>query len=234
LHAAVPGASIQHWAPLDESVVEALRTLEGDDPLDRAAAIHWLVDYARTRRHYRVGQIVADLRGELPVRLSAALSDRRTSAPLVMVTLRHAAHIADRGDPPMTTRQLWCIARWLGALLIRSPFFGGDAEALTARLTALLPIRSDATRAGAMCSPRPIVDAAHPPRHRIGGRRLTSGGWLRIWAGCRPRSSIASSRPLTAKFGAADRDDAPDGLGWLAQTRHADPDAGGATLVHRP
>lgn len=220
LQAAIPGASIEHWTPLDGSVVEALRTLEGDDPLDRAAAIHWLIDYARTRRHYRVGQIVADLRGELPVRLSAALSDRHTSAPLAMVTLRHAAHIADRSDRPMTTRQLWCIARWLGALLIRSPFFGGDAEALTARLSALLP--SDPTPDGRDVLAPAHLESAHLPAIAFLGAvsRLAAVPHL----GGLPVPIIDRLVEIAdGEVGGADRDDAPDGLGWLAQTRHADP-----------
>lgn len=216
VHAAVPGATVERWAPAGGGVVQGLRLLESADPLEQAAAMRWLIHHARTTRHYRIGQLTADLRMELPVRLAAALSERPVGAPLAIAALRHAQYLA--GDRPV--RAVWSLARWLMTLGLRSPLYGGDAEALTARLNALLP-------AEPVGAPTSGLDVLHPSRMQA--EDLPDIAFVGAVAAlvAQGHDSALPAPVIDRLVEVADRDvgdapgvDAPDGLGWCALTEH--------------
>jgi hypothetical protein len=61
------------------------------------------------------------------------------SAQLEGVCLLHAARLTSRDASTLSVPRTWSLARWIQSCTFRSPFFGGDEQALTARLRALLP-----------------------------------------------------------------------------------------------
>jgi len=164
--AAIPGECTRGWRPATapgQAVASALRDVERDtSPLVRCAALAWLLDRAVDAPHYVVGGLRRDLRDDLPPRLASAFAagthPRSPHAALEAVLLRHAAWLTRNDDESGAVLRTWAVARWLRGCLLRSPFFGGDAEALVARLLALLPV--DVTVPA-------DADPLHPGRFRL-------------------------------------------------------------------
>jgi hypothetical protein len=94
-----------------------------------------------------------DLREDLPLAFLNGFPDEprhgslRAAARLETACLLHAARLATAEGEPSTARA-WSLARWLQSCSFRSPFFGGDEEALAARLRALLPSEDSALAPG--------------------------------------------------------------------------------------
>lgn len=150
LHAAVPGGALLGWLPANEDVSSVLRILEGrrGDPVFlRGAALAWLLDRAATHPIYALEELQRDLREDLMLAFTNGFPDARdesrhaqlrAATRLETVCLQHTAHLTVR-EGRYDTAYCWNVARWLQGCTFRSPFFGGDEEALTARLRALLP-----------------------------------------------------------------------------------------------
>jgi hypothetical protein len=136
LHGVVPGRIQAHWSPHPaDSVGAAFDQLE-ESPLDQAAAMGWLMRRAASQRIYEIGSVSGDLRADLPLRLAAAFA-RPGSRGYEHALYEHATRLLQDVPEPERVRCTYGLARWLGGLLLRSPFLGGDADVLTARLTAL-------------------------------------------------------------------------------------------------
>ena len=150
LHAAVPGGALLGWWPSNEDVSSVLRILEGrrGDPVFlRGAALAWLLDRAATQPIYALEELQRDLREDLVLAFTSGFPDTRdesrfaqlrAATRLETVCLQHAARITVR-EGVCDAAYCWNVARWLQGCTFRSPFLGGDEEALTARLRALLP-----------------------------------------------------------------------------------------------
>ncbi|HZF56825.1 MAG TPA: hypothetical protein VE093_49760 [Polyangiaceae bacterium] len=74
------------------------------------------------------------------------------------LSLQHAAQITAADSQPGAALRAWGVARWLQQCLHRSPYFGGDDEAIAARLRALLPSRTAPLS--------DVADALDPARFR--------------------------------------------------------------------
>jgi hypothetical protein len=151
LHAAIPGATFEGWSPSNENDVSGvLRVLEGrrGDPVClRGAALAWLLNRAATEPLYVLDELQRDLREDLLPALVSAFpgpkderyGELRAAARLETVTLQHAARLVSGLRTEEALPRAWSLARWIHSCAFRSPFFGGDEEALAARLRALLP-----------------------------------------------------------------------------------------------
>jgi hypothetical protein len=191
IHKALPGKSLLDWAPLHEAPVAVMQLLEDGLPLSvRAAAMTWLLNQSMEHPQYHDDETAHDLRDDLPLRLRSTLSPdlaaatsaatslaslaedidtsvrwrREWSHRLECCALLHAAHlygpVLGQGGKGGVL-DAWRTARWLVSCLLRSPFLGGDQEALTVRLEALLP------------EPLPVATEQehplHPARFHWGG-----------------------------------------------------------------
>jgi hypothetical protein len=168
LHDAIPGQAMLRWQPASQSdpsgkVVTALRFLDQGSPLMvRGAALSWLLNRAADKPFYEIEEQKYDLRQVLAAQLATALPfngtrEGATISELELAALRHASRITENDpEPARLVEKTWHVARWLQGCLILSPFFGGDEQALTARLTALLPEAS--------LVPTEATDALHPLR----------------------------------------------------------------------
>ena len=154
LHAAIPGAVLEQWSPSSENDVSGvLRILEGrrGDPVClRGAALAWLLNRAATEPLYELDGLQRDLREDLLPALVSAFpapkderyGELRAAARLETVALQHAARLVSGLSDEQALARAWSLARWIQSCAFRSPFFGGDEEALAARLRALLPEES--------------------------------------------------------------------------------------------
>lgn len=174
LHAAIPGRSLDAWAPRSTAneVPRALQIIDQGSPLGlRGAALAWLLDRAANEPFYEVEGLRRDLRDDLPSRLATALplwlgedAASVVSRDLETLALQHAARITATDPGPTTALRAWGVARWLQQCLRRSPYFGGDDEVILARLKALLPSEP--------ATPSEVSDALHPARFRLDGSAL--------------------------------------------------------------
>lgn len=158
LHAAIPGRVLGDWRhpesffePQEESVTGALKILEGrpGDPIFmRGAALAWLLDKAAQEPVYEQDGLERDVRVDLPPAVLAGFPAESAAAPhaqlraavrMESVCLLHGARLTAGDTSPLAVARAWNFARWVQSCSFRSPFFGGDEEALTARLRALLP-----------------------------------------------------------------------------------------------
>ncbi|KFA93008.1 hypothetical protein [Archangium violaceum] len=151
LHTAVPGRALAHWQPADGSVRSALRILGGQqgEPLFlRGAALAWLLDRAAEQPSYELEGLQRSLRDDLllafisgfpPPEDASRHARSRDSARLETACLLHAARLVEDAPSGTAAARGWSLARWLQSCTFRSPFVGGDEEALSARLRALLP-----------------------------------------------------------------------------------------------
>ena len=154
LHAAVPGTLLDGWCPATEDVSAVLRILEGrrgDPVFIRGAALAWILDRAASQPFYQLDGIDRDLREDLVPVLAAAFpaakahgddprhAELRTVVRLETAALHHAASLGGQDHSGAALARCWGLARWLQSCSFRSPFYGGDEEALAARLRALLP-----------------------------------------------------------------------------------------------
>lgn len=156
LHACVPLRPITLDAH-EATVVRALRALAAPTWFwSRAQAMSALLHRAATAPNYTVGAYPNDLRVELPGRLGAAFEvpDDDSLIELERELLRVTVTLApDTHDDAQT----FAVARWLGYVLVKSPFHPGDARVLAARLSGL---RRDAT----LLVPRTEDGLFHPRR----------------------------------------------------------------------
>ncbi|HVG59968.1 MAG TPA: hypothetical protein VNA24_15535, partial [Hyalangium sp.] len=158
LHAAIPGRILSDWQhpegffEEDEQFIdEALKVLKGrpgDPVFMRGAALTWLLDRAAAEPVYEQDGLERDLQVDLPSAILAGFPEGnsiaehaqlRAAARLEAVCLLHGARLTAGDSSPQAVVRSWNFARWIQSCSFRSPFFGGDAEALTARLRALLP-----------------------------------------------------------------------------------------------
>jgi hypothetical protein len=154
LHTMLPGAAGDpEWAPEVKDTAngpdaaEALFLLEqGETAFGRGAALAWLLNRAATAPVVQIAGLRRDVREELPTRLALLLSQDthqerhlRTMAELEHISLRHAALIANKRHPDAPIAEIWHVARWIQGIVLRSPFFGGEPEGVSARLRARLP-----------------------------------------------------------------------------------------------
>lgn len=174
LHAAIPGRSMDAWAPRDttNAVPRALQILDQGSPLGlRGAALAWLLNRTADNPFYEVAGLRRDLRDDLPSRLATALplwlgedAGSTVARELETLALQHAAQITASDPRPDSALRAWGVARWLQQCLHRSPYFGGDDEAIAARLRALLPNR--------IAPLSDLSDALDPARFRPDGGAL--------------------------------------------------------------
>lgn len=151
LHAAVPGTALSRWRPAFKAKVsDVLRILEGRRGAPvflRGAALVWLLNRAATEPFYELDGLRRDLRTDLPPALVSAFpepgapgfAELRSAARLETVALQNAARLVASSPEHHTLPRTWSLARWLQSCAFRSPFVGGDEEALAARLRVLLP-----------------------------------------------------------------------------------------------
>jgi hypothetical protein len=163
LHAAVPGPTLSSWKPANADISAVLQILEGrrGDPVFlRGAALAWLLNQAARQPFYELGELKRDLREDFPLAFVNGFPDPedvlhhaqlRAAARLEGVCLQHASRLMNTHGTEDATAHRWSVARWLQGCTFRSPFFGGDEEALTARLRALLPSEAPA-------EPRDVLD----------------------------------------------------------------------------
>jgi hypothetical protein len=188
LHAAIPGLPLARWQPASRqqdsgSVQQALQILEGrrGEPVFlRGAALGWLLNQAARDPFYELDGISPsdprrevlkrDLREDLLPALVSGFpapedesrhAQLRTALRLEAVCLQHAARLTAGDSSPEAVARAWSLARWLQSCTFRSPFFGGDEEALIVRLRALLP-----------------KDLAGPPRDVLDPLRFTENQGL--------------------------------------------------------
>lgn len=131
--------------PGPSSYLRALDLLEGGSPfLLRGAALRWLLTRLDSAPVFQYAGVARSLKDELPLRLATAFdqwdkAEARSEMALEGACLAHASILARRHLQDVETHDLWGTARWIQQCATRSPFHGGDAEILTARLTARLP-----------------------------------------------------------------------------------------------
>jgi hypothetical protein len=158
LHAAVPGRDLWHWKPARQDVVAVLEIVSGrrgDPVFMRGAALAWLLDRAAEEPIYQLDGAQRDLREDLIPALVTGFPhtdngrrELQSCINLETVALQHAARLIEAAEakPDVLTpgaddlaARRWAVARWLQGCAYRSPFIGGDEEALAARLRSLLP-----------------------------------------------------------------------------------------------
>jgi len=154
-HAALPGTPAFDWEPAEgpDAVFGALQILEGrrGDPLFlRGAALGWLLNRAAQAPRYEFGGIKRNLPDDLALSIYAGFPDPsepqrhallQATARLEIACLQHAALLTAEDTSAKRAVRTWHIARWIHSTTFRSPFVGGDDEALSARLNALLPVQ---------------------------------------------------------------------------------------------
>lgn len=150
LRSILPGRRLGRWqpAPAPTQSLRALQLLEPSPelpPSAAGAALLWLFDRAARDPVQVWNGLRGNLRDALPSRLVTVLAQAQPAAApspqqrLEALTLQHAALITRSDDRPGALIRAFLVARWLYATLLRSPFGGQDADALSARLEALLP-----------------------------------------------------------------------------------------------
>lgn len=147
-----------HTASLtdDAAVVRALRALAAPEWIwSRSQAISALLQRAATDAVYSVTDFASDLRDELPVRFGAAFEvpDDEPIVEFERELLRVAATLTPKANDPAT---VFAVARWLGYVLVKSPFQANDAHVLAARLSGV--------RRGISVAPRVEDGVFHPRR----------------------------------------------------------------------
>lgn len=153
----------------DATVVRALRALAAPEWLwARSQAMSALLERAATAPSYTVGGLHADLREELPARFGAVFEvpDDDALQEFERELLRAAVALA----PAITSGAVaFAVARWLGYVLVRSPFHASDPRVLAARLSGV-------RRGEAALTPCVDDDVLHPRRllKMLGDRRE---GW---------------------------------------------------------
>jgi hypothetical protein len=140
----------------DAAVVRALRALAAPEWLwSRSQAITALLQRAATEPVYSVADFASDLREELPVRFGAAF-EVPDDEPLVEFE-RELLRVAATLTPATSAaRTVFAVARWLGYVLVKSPFHSNDAHVLAARLSGI--------RRGFAVEARAEDDVFHPRR----------------------------------------------------------------------
>lgn len=156
IHACSPVQPIS-IAESDADVVRALRALDAPEWIwARSQALSALLQRAATAPTYQLNHHTGDLRDELPGRTRTAFAIL-TEEPLLdleMELLRVAVTLVpDENDGA----KVFAVARWLGYILVKSPFHAGDPRVLAAQLSVL-------RRRPEHLAPRPEDDILHPRR----------------------------------------------------------------------
>jgi hypothetical protein len=167
LHRAVPGPAMFTWLPPEgRSLGPALAAMENPGPelptMARYAALAYLMRAAAEQEVFELHSVRRALRDELPTRIALmlaldAMPEAATRRRLERATLQRAAQVAATANVAAT----WHVARWIQGCLIRSPFYGGDAELLAVRLEALAGSPAAPTDADALAPARFTKDGLH-------------------------------------------------------------------------